>query len=347
MRPEEAKARLAELDAELAALLERRAELLLSLPAGAAQGVLHRPPLPAAARLEGRYPAEVGKAIFRELSSGDRALLLPIQVSFLGPEASFTHQAALRHFGHGAQLLPAGGIPEVFRAVEGGSASFGVVPVENSLEGAVSLTLDALVDSELTICGEVSVEIAIHLLSREEDPARVRAVYSHPHAIAQCRPWLSRHLPGVPIREEASTSAAARRAAEEAGAAALASGMAADLYGLRTLAEKVDIQGHNLTRFFVIGREAPPRGERSGTSLLVAIPDRPGALHQMLAPFAEGGINLTKIESRPSRRKAWEYVFFIDLEGHREDPPVRAALDRLAAETLFLKVLGSYARSQR
>ncbi|MEE9275246.1 MAG: prephenate dehydratase [bacterium] len=264
------------------------------------------------------------------------------RVSYLGPEATFTHEAAVRHFGEGAEFLPAPSITAIFEDVEGGRSDWGVVPVENALEGTVNVTLDRLIDSPLTIAGEVLLPIDIHLLSRAESLSGIERVLSHPHALAQCRPWLRKMLPEVPAEEAASTSLAAQEAAEDPKLAALGSRMAAERYGLRVLVEKLDSESINVTRFFVLGEEAAPRAERARTSLLFILPNEPGALLRAFAPISERGFNLTKLESRPSRRKAWEYVFFMDVEGHVEDPKLAEGVEALRERVKFLRVLGSY-----
>ncbi|MEK6710963.1 MAG: prephenate dehydratase, partial [Nitrospinota bacterium] len=264
------------------------------------------------------------------------------RVSYLGPEATFTHEAALRHFGPGAEFLPAGSIAAVFDEVEAGRAAQGVVPVENALEGTVNVTLDRLIDSPLVITGEVRLPIDIHLLTLASGLRGIRRVLSHPHAVAQCRRWLGENLPEAEVEEVASTSLAAQLAAKDAALAALGSRLAGERYGLRLLVEKLDTESINVTRFFVLGRAPAPRAPRSRTSLLLVVRNEPGSLFRALAPVAEGGVNMTKIESRPSRRKAWDYVFFMDVEGHAEAPPLAGCLARLRGQVEYLRVLGSY-----
>jgi len=265
-----------------------------------------------------------------------------VRVSYLGPEATFTHEAALAYFGDRAELLSAASIGAVFDAAESGRADWGVVPVENALEGTVNVTLDRLIDSELTIGGEIRLSIDIHLLSRAERIERIERVLSHPHAVAQCRTWLRENLPRVAVEEVASTSLAAKEAAKDAGLAALGSRMAAEHYGLKVLVSKLDTESLNVTRFFVLGKTPPPRSDPSRTSLLFVVRNEAGALYRALAPIAEQGLNMTKIESRPSRRKAWDYVFFMDIEGHTGDPKVAGGIAALREGVEFLRVLGSY-----
>jgi chorismate mutase/prephenate dehydratase len=266
-------------------------------------------------------------------------------VGFLGPRATFAHLAAMERFGLSAQLLAMRSIAEVFAEVEKGNADFGVVPVENSTEGVVTHTLDLFVDSGLLICGEVVVEAALHLLTKAAGAGEVRKIYSHPHALAESRKWLEAHFPHVPVEETSSTGVAAETAASEPGAAAIASELAASLYGLNIVSRRIEDNPNNLTRFLVIGKKPTPPSASDKTSILFSIKDRVGALHRMLQPFAERRINLTKIESRPSRQKVWEYVFYVDFEGHGDEPRVREALEQLKADCIFLKVLGSYSNT--
>jgi len=219
------------------------------------------------------------------------------------------------------------------------------VPVENSTEGVVSHTLDRLLESPLLICGEVVVEAALHLLTRADSLAKVQRIYSHPHALGEARGWLERRAPGIPVVETSSTAAAAEIAAREAGAAAIASELAAGLYGLTVLQRRIEDHPNNFTRFLIVGRKPLPPSGADKTSILFFVRDRVGALHRMLQPFAERAINLTKIESRPSKRKPWEYVFYVDFDGHASEPAVAAALECLREECVFLKVLGSYPKT--
>ncbi len=294
---------------------------------------------------EGPFPPESLRSVFREILSATLSLEEPLTVAYLGPRATFTHQACLEQFGLSARHLPFHSIQEVFEEVERDRVQYGIIPIENSIEGVVNHTLDMFVDSNLLICGEVSLEISHNLLAQIEDVAAVTKLYSHPHAIAQCRTWLENHMPAVPIYEVSSTAKAAELVLDEPAAAAIASEAAAHIYGLKVLQKRIEDHLHNVTRFLIIGKvPAKPSGDDK-TSILFSIKDRVGALYAMLEPFASYGINMTKIESRPIRTQAWEYVFFVDLEGHIEDDPVREALDQLAERCLFFKVLGSYARS--
>ncbi|MFA4944995.1 MAG: prephenate dehydratase [Lentisphaeria bacterium] len=265
--------------------------------------------------------------------------------AFLGPEGTFTHQAAIRHFGAAARFLSCASIADVFEAVDRGQAEFGVVPVENSTEGAVSYTLDMFADSPARICAEIFLPIHHHLASSCELRA-LKTLYSHPQVFGQCRHWLRRHLPAVALVEAPSTSEAARRAAAEpACAGALASELAAQQCGLTIRERNIEDHPGNLTRFFVIGSHLPPPSGHDKTSLLFGIRDRVGALLDSLEPFRRNQVSLSFIESRPSRRRNWEYQFYVDILGHCDDPPVRAALAELAVICEFVKCLGSYPRA--
>ncbi len=289
-------------------------------------------------------------AIFREIIGACLSLEQPLAVAFLGPVGTFSYEAARRHFGAGADFVPCATLEEVFAAVEAERAHYGVVPVENVLEGAVGQTLDlfAMPARRVRVCAEIVLAVHHQLLSKASSLASVQRVYSHPQALAQCRRWLDSKLAHAARIEEASTAAAAKRALEEGEqAAAIGPRALADALGLHILAPNIEDQRDNRTRFFVIGRhDAAPTG-RDRTTMLVSVEDRPGALFQLLKPFAERGVGLTRIESRPSRRRAWEYFFFIDAEGHREREPLLGALaeaERL--EGVELRVLGSYPQGE-
>jgi chorismate mutase/prephenate dehydratase len=290
----------------------------------------------------GPLSGDAVRAIWREILSASLALEHPLPVAYLGPPATFTHQAAVRRFGSSAQFVPVRNIAAIFDEVERGRAHYGVVPVENSTEGAVNVTLDRLIDADVVIVGEVTLDIAEHLLSRAADLGEIKLVCSHPQALAQCRGWLSQHLPEVRTEEMASTTASAERAREDPTVAAIASEMAARLYDLPILRARIEDNAANSTRFLVIGRRpAPPTG-RDKTSILFSMRNAPGVLYSILAPFAERRLNLTKIESRPTKRRPWEYVNFVDFEGHRDTDVVRAVLAEVKERCQFLKVLGSY-----
>ena len=263
-------------------------------------------------------------------------------ISYLGPEATFTHQAAWKVFGQEAQYSPAETINEVFSAVRDGKAEKGVAPVENSNEGVVSSTMDLLVETDLLISGEIILPIRLMLLSREEELSTIKTVYSHPQALAQCRKWLRRNLPGFESVDTRSTAEAATICKSRTGSAAVAGELAGKIYGLETVAENIGDWEENLTRFLVFSRDGAGQTGGDKTSVVFSIKDRVGALYEMLLPFRDNGINLTKIESRPSRKKAWDYLFFVDFEGHRDDENVKRTLEQLSDSCLFIKVLGSY-----
>jgi chorismate mutase/prephenate dehydratase len=290
----------------------------------------------------GPLPAEAVVAIWREIVSACRALEAPLTVAYLAPPATFTHQAARERFGAAAEYRPSRTIAEIFDDVERDRAQFGVVPVENSTDGAVNVTLDRLVQTDLTISGELTLEIAQHLLSRAADLTDVKRVLSHPQGLGQCRGWLAEHLPEVTQEETASTAGAAEIAAGDPSVAAIASEMAGRLYGVPILRRSIEDNHQNTTRFLVIGRRATSPSGRDKTSIVFAMPNQPGALYRILEPFARAGINLTKIESRPAKRMPWDYVMFVDFEGHRETAQVAAVLGDVAERTVYLKVLGSY-----
>jgi chorismate mutase / prephenate dehydratase len=281
-------------------------------------------------------------AIWREILSASRALESALTVSYFGPQATFTHQAALRHFGSSARYHPAKTILDVFDDVERGRAHYGVVPVENNTEGAVNVTLDRLIDSDALICGEVRLDITQNLLSRATSLDGIKRVLSHPQGLAQVRRWLAQHLPDVPTEQSLSTASAAETAASDVTVAAIASDLAGELYGVPILKAGIEDNPHNSTRFLVIGRHPSGPTSRDKTSILFAMRNEPGALYRILEPLANRGINLTKIESRPAKQRPWEYVIFVDLEGHRDTPPVSSVLKEIGERTLFLKVLGSY-----
>lgn len=280
--------------------------------------------------------------LFREIMSACLALERPLSIGYLGPEGTFTQAAVLKQFGHSVQMRALPAIDVVFREVEAGGCNYGVVPIENSTEGVVNHTLDMFLRSPLRICGEVSLRVELHLLSRETGLSAVQRVYAHQQALAQCREWLDANLPRVERIAVSSNGEAARRAAQEPGAAAVAGEAAADLYGLTPLAGRIEDEPGNTTRFLVIGRQAVGPSGQDKTSLLISVKNQPGALYRMLEPMARHGLSMTRIESRPSRRGIWDYVFFVDIEGHVEDAPVAAAIKELEEHTSLFKVLGSY-----
>ena len=290
----------------------------------------------------GLLPGETVRAVWREILSGCRALERPLTVAYLGPQATFTHQVALQHFGAAARFAPARAVVDVFDEVERGRAEYGVVPVENSTEGAVNVTLDRLIDSDAMICGELYLTVSQHLLSHARNLREIKTVISHPQGLAQCRVWLAQHLPEVPTQEVSSTAAAAEQAAGDVTLAAIASDLAGEMYRVPILRPRIEDNPNNATRFLVIGRRPVGPTGRDKTSILFAMRNEAGALCRILEPLARAGINLTKIESRPAKRRAWEYVMFVDFEGHRDTPVVTSALAEVEGQTLFLRVLGAY-----
>jgi chorismate mutase/prephenate dehydratase len=297
------------------------------------------------ARNTGPLPVEEMLRLFREIMSACLALEKPLTIAYLGPEGTFTQAAALKHFGHSVKTLALDGIDAVFREVEAGATAYGVVPVENSSEGVITHTLDMFQRSSLGICGEVELRIHHHLLSADADRSSINRVLAHQQALAQCRGWLDTNLPHAERVTVSSNAEAARLVRERAGDAAIAGETAAELYGLATVARNIEDQPDNTTRFLVIGSQSVPPSGADKTSILVSVQNRPGALFALLQPIAQNGISMTRIESRPSRQGVWQYVFYIDLEGHRDDAPVAAALAALKENAFVVRVLGSYPRS--
>jgi chorismate mutase / prephenate dehydratase len=285
--------------------------------------------------------------LFREIMSACLAQEEPLKVAFLGPEGTFTQQAVLRHFGHSVRALALPTVDEVFQEVEAGNADFGVVAIENSSEGTITNTLDRFLTSPLHICGEVELRIHHCLIGKMDALARVLRVCSHGQALAQCRGWLDEHLPDAERVPVASNAEGARRARDEQGSAAIAGEIAAEVYGLNILVREIEDRADNTTRFLVVGRKLLRSSGADRTTLLLTYGDTssPGALYRLLEPLAKHGINMTRIESRPSRRRKWDYVFFIDIEGHAEDQRVRKALAALKKRASLFRVLGSYPRA--
>ena len=286
--------------------------------------------------------------LFREMMSACLAQEEPLKVAYLGPEGTFTQSAVLKHFGHSVHALSVPTIDEVFHEVEAGTADFGVAPIENSSEGTVNIhTLDMFLTSPLKVCGEIELRIHQHLMGRMADIKGIKRVCSHPQSLAQCKAWLAENLPDVELVPVASNAEAARRARDEDGTAALAGDAAAKVYSLRVLFQTVEDADDNSTRFVVVGRKLFPPSGNDKTSLLVSASGTkgPGVLLHLLGPLARHGVNMTRIESRPSRKRKWEYVFFVDLDGHAEDPPVRKALEKIKAQASLFKVLGAYPKA--
>ena len=290
----------------------------------------------------GPLSSEEMARLFREIMSACLALEEPLKIAFLGPEGTFTQAAALKHFGKSIRSIPLRAIDEVFREVEAGSADYGVVPVENSTEGVVNHTLDMFLQSPLRICGEVQLRINHHLITHATELTAIRQIYSHRQSLAQCREWLDANLPRVEQIEVSSNGEAALRVRDEVDAAAIAGQGAADIYQLPTLVRNIEDEPNNTTRFLIIGAQPIAPSGDDKTALLVASLNRPGALFKLLEPLARNNVSMTRIESRPSRRGMWDYVFFIDLDGHIQDAPVAMALTELCKQASLFRVLGSY-----
>ena len=297
------------------------------------------------ARNNGPLDDETIAHLFRELMSACLALQEPMKIAYLGPEGTFTQAAALKHFGQGIKTMPHAAIDEVFRDVEAGNSNYGVVPVENSTEGVVSHTLDMFMQSSLQINGEVELRIHHNLLSATDTLDGITKIYSHQQSLAQCREWLDANMPNAERVAVSSNADAAQRAENEPDSAAIASDTAAAIYHLNIVVANIEDEPDNTTRFLIIGRKPVAPSGNDKTTLLVSIVNKLAALHELLAPFAGNNVNLTRIESRPSRKGMWDYVFFIDVDGHRDDEAVEKALTELSAEAAMLKVLGSYPKA--
>jgi chorismate mutase/prephenate dehydratase len=338
------------LDREILARLNARAghaRAIGELKAGQG-GPAYRPEREAQvlARLAGdnRGPLsnEAVLGVFRQIMSACLALEQKLRISYLGPAGTFSHAAVLRHFGSSVDAVPQASIDDVFRAVESGQTEYAVVPVENSTEGAVGRTMDLVCTSDISICGEIKLRVQQNLLTAGAGVGEITKVYSHAQSLSQCVQWLAKHLPGVARVAVASNAEAARLAAAEPGSAAIAGEIAATIYGLAIVAPHIEDEPNNTTRFWVLGRQSVSPSGRDVTSLVMSAPNRPGAVHALLEPFARHGVSMTRFESRPARTGLWEYLFFVDLAGHRDDAPVAAALAELAQRAPFLKLLGSY-----
>ncbi len=340
------------IDAELLDLLNRRARCAQQVGQIKAEhgeaGFIYRPEREAQVlrRIQQTNPGPLSNEsvtwFFREVMSACLSLEEPLGIAFLGPLGSFTGCAAVKHFGHAARLLEQTSIDDVFREVEAGHAHYAVVPIENSTEGAIGRTLDLLLGTQLKICGEVVLRIHQNLMTHAASLAEIKTVYSHAQSLAQCHEWLNRMLPGVPRVSVGSNSQAAQRVMSDPTAAAIAGEAAAELYELPILVPSVEDEPNNTTRFVVLGRQDSGASGRDKTSLIMSTTNQTGALSTLLAPFSDAGVSMTRLESRPARHTLWEYVFFVDIEGHRDDPAVAKALAELACRAAYLKVLGSY-----
>lgn len=351
----ELRERIDNIDAQILQLINRRAECALEVArtkkAEGETGSFYRPDREALVlrRIKelnpGPLPVKASVLLFRELMSACLALEKPLEVAYLGPEGTFTQQAVFKHFGRSVNGMPVATIHDIFHAVDAGSCQFGVVPVENSTEGVIAHTLDRFIDSTLQICGEVEIRVHQNLMGKMQDLAEIREVFSHQQSFAQCRQWLNLNLPEVPCVAVSSNAEAARLASRESGKAAIAGSTAAELYDLNVLKAHIEDESNNTTRFIVLGRQQPVSTGADKTSIMVSTGNQPGALYKVLAPFAENGISMESIESRPSRQGLWDYLFFIDIQGHRDDPYVAKALDMLHKNVSMLKILGSYPKA--
>ncbi len=342
------RAEIDALDGELLRLLNRRAALAQEIGALKRGASAYRPERESeilrrvAERNPGPLPAERAAAVFREVISACRSLEGAIRVAYLGPEGTFSEMALRKQFGQGVEGVPCDSIDEVFRAVEAGGAQFAVVPVENSAEGAVGRTLDLLLRTPLRICAEIALRVHQNLLRRGPALDGARRVYSHAQSFAQCHGWLAQHLPLAERVPVSSNGEAARLAAAEPESCAIGPEIAAERHGLNVIAPNIEDDPNNRTRFLVLGELAPAATGKDATSLVMSAPNRPGAVHALLTPLAKHGVSMSRLESRPMRVGQWEYYFFVDLEGHRTDPPLAAALAELEQLAPFLKILGSY-----
>lgn len=350
--------RINEIDEQIQALINERARFAQQV--GVAKGKLagavdyYRPEREAEilrtikARNEGPLRDEEMLRLFREIMSACLAQQEPLKIGFLGPEGTFTQTAVYKHFGHSVRVLPFHTIDEVFQEVECGAADFGVVPIENSTEGSVNNTLDMFLTSPLKISGEIELRIEQHLMGRMSGLDDIKRICAHEQSLAQCRGWLREYLPHVELIGMSSNAAGARRARDEDGTAAIAPDVAADVYDLKILVNSIEDRSDNSTRFLVVGRELLAASGCDKTTILVSTGDTAdgaGVLHQLLKPLADHGVVMTFIESRPSRRKNWDYVFFIDIEGHANEAPVADALAVLEKESSLFRVLGAYPKA--
>ena len=336
------------IDDELLRLFSERAKLAQQIGHAKGNGAVLRPEREAQVLQRmtqangGPLSAQAVTQLFTEVMSQCRALEAPLRVAYLGPHGTFSEAAVFQRFGQATEGLPTDSIDGVFAAVESGAANYGLVPVENSTEGAVGRTLDLLLNSNLKICGEVLLQVHQCLMSNENELSVLRKVYSYPQSFGQCQNWLHAHLPHAERITASSNADAARLAAEESYAAAVAGVQAAGHFKLKLLAQNIEDDARNTTRFLVIGKQDVAPSGKDRTSLVMSAPNRPGAVHDLLVPLAQNGVSMTKLESRPSGTGLWEYVFYVDIEGHQSDAKVATALAQLKQIAAFVKVLGSY-----
>jgi len=351
----ELRQKIDSIDGQILKLINQRAECAIEVAktkmAQGETGNFYRPDREALVlrRIQALNPGplsdETAMWFFREIMSACLALEKPLEVAYLGPEGTFTQQATFKHFGHAVKDIPVATIQEIFTAVENGHYQFGVVPVENSTEGVIAHTLDQFINSPLKICGEVEIRVHQNLMGQMDDLKQITEVFSHQQSLAQCRQWLNIHLPGIPCTAVSSNAEAARLAAQNSDKAAIAGKVAAELYNLNVLEKNIEDDCKNTTRFIIIGNISPDSTGNDKTSILVSTRNESGALFNILRPFAQYQIGLSHIESRPSRQGLWEYVFFIDINGHTQDEGVRQALAVLEENVNLLKILGSYPKA--
>lgn len=352
-RIKDLRQKIDDLDRQILRFLNERAEIVLevgkaklegkmsSYDPGREEEILKR----LAIQNSSPFPKRAIAPVFREIISACRSLENGLSVVYLGPPASHTHQACIKHFGSSIEAISRESIWDIFESVEKEKVDFGVVPIENSTEGVVNQTLDMFIGSEVKICGEILVQISHDLLSKSGKREDIRKIYSHPLALAQCREWLRKNFPDVEMVETVSTAKAAQIAAQDKAVAAVAGSLAAELYGLKVIESRIEDYIQNYTRFLILSRQSREKTGKDKTSILFSIPHSPGSLFQVLKPFEGKGINLTKIESRPVKDKPWEYIFFLDFEGHATDAPIHETLDEMEDNVLFMKLLGSYPRN--
>lgn len=351
----ELRIKIDEVDDQILELISRRGRLAEEVAQAKGeppkQGGYYRPDREASilrrilSHNDGPLADEEMARLFREIISACLALEKPLKIAFLGPEGTFTQGAALKHFGHSIETESFDAIDEVFREVEAGGCDYGVVPVENSIEGVINHTLDSFVRSPLQICGEVALRIHHHLLSNESDQKKIKKVIAHQQALAQCRQWLNHNLPEAERVAVSSNAEAARQVATMPEAAAIAGESAADLYGLQKLVTNIEDESNNTTRFLIIGEKGVPATDDDKTSLLFSVHNSPGALYRTLKVFDDYKVSMVKIESRPSRQAMWDYLFFVDIEGHTESENITNAMNALKQQTSMLKMLGSYPKA--
>ena len=346
--------RIDDIDSNILALISERAECAIEVAKvkqASGENNFYRPEREAQVlqKIKDKNPGPLSDEamawLFREIMSACLALEQKLKIAYLGPEGSFTQFAALKQFGHGVNTVSCNAIDEIFREVESGNANYGVVPVENSTEGMVNQTMDLFVTSQLKICGEVQLRIHQNLMARIADMSSIKKIYSHQQSFAQCREWLNAHMVGIDQIAVKSNAEAARLASLEPETAAIAGEAAAEIYHLQMLVRNIEDDSENTTRFLVISNQETEPSGSDKTSLLFAANNRPGSLYGLLEPFRRFGISMTRVESRPSRKGVWEYIFFVDIEGHIKDKNIQHALNDISKEASLVKVLGSYPRA--